>query len=152
MQQLTIVLTQEHFQQVIGETGLGQTVLFEHEIGTDQINPDGSVTTLTSFVKSFSFSLQKDQSEVFLAMSRFLPNFKVLTGNNQITLAVKDFPAETSDTETPLSPFTITSSTTKVDTRARGRYANIKIENTGVGESWRFGTFQVDLQPDGRRG
>ena len=36
--------------------------------------------------------------------------------------------------------------------RARGRYANIKIENTGVGESWRFGTFQVDLQPDGRRG
>ena len=29
---------------------------------------------------------------------------------------------------------------------------NIKIENTGVGESWRFGTFQVDIQPDGRRG
>ena len=28
----------------------------------------------------------------------------------------------------------------------------LKIENTGVGESWRFGTFQVDLQPDGRRG
>ena len=53
---------------------------------------------------------------------------------------------------TNLSPFTITSSTTKVDTRARGRYANIKIENTGAGESWRFGTFQVDLQPDGRRG
>jgi len=51
-----------------------------------------------------------------------------------------------------LSPFTIDSSTLKVDTRARGRYANIKIENTGVGESWRFGTFQVDLQPDGRRG
>ena len=48
-----------------------------------------------------------------------------------------------------MSPFTITSSTTKVDTRARGRYANIKIENTGVGESWRFGTFQADLQPDG---
>ena len=56
------------------------------------------------------------------------------------------------DTQTSLSPFTITSSTTKVDTRARGRYANIKIENTGAGESWRFGTFQVDLQPDGRRG
>ena len=76
---------------------------------------------------------------------------QVLSGNNQITLAVKDFPAD-SDTQTSLSPFTITSSTTKVDTRARGRYANIKIENTGVGESWRFGTFQVDLQPDGRRG
>ncbi len=47
--------------------------------------------------------------------------------------------------------FTITSSTNKVDTRARGRYASIKIENTGSGEAWRFGTFQVDIQPDGRR-
>jgi hypothetical protein len=139
------------FPVIQGETGLGQTVFFEHEIGTDQINPDGSTTALTSFVESFSFSLQKDQSEVFLAMRRFLPNFKVLTGNNQITLSVKDFPADDS-TATNLSPFTITSSTTKVDTRARGRYANIKIENTGAGESWRFGTFQVDLQPDGRRG
>jgi hypothetical protein len=139
------------FPVIQGETGLGQTVLFEHEIGTDQINPDGSTTALTSFVESFSFSLQKDQSEVFLAMRRFLPNFKVLTGNNQVTISVKDFPADASSA-TALSPFTITSSTTKVDTRARGRYANIKIENTGAGESWRFGTFQVDLQPDGRRG
>ena len=125
--------------------------MFEHEIGTDQVNPDGSTTALTSFVQSFSFSLQKDQSEIFLAMRRFLPNFKVLTGNNNVTIAVSDFPA-TDATATALSPFTITSTTTKVDTRARGRYASIKIENTGSGESWRFGTFQVDLQPDGRRG
>jgi len=139
------------FPVIIGETGLGQTVFFEHETGTDQVNPDGSVTALTSFIQSFSFSLQKDQSEIFLAMRRFLPNFKVLTGNNQITLSIKDFPAD-DDQETALSPFVIDSTTTKVDTRARGRYANIKIENTGVAESWRFGTFQVDLQPDGRRG
>ena len=139
------------FPVIQGETGLGQTVFFEHEIGTDQVNPDGSTTALTSFIRSFSFSLQKDQSEVFLAMRRFLPNFKVLLGNNQVTISVKDFPADSSSA-TALSPFTITSSTTKVDTRARGRYANIKIENTGAGESWRFGTFQVDLQPDGRRG
>jgi len=139
------------FPIIQGETGLGQTVFFEHEIGTDQVNPDGSTTALTSFIKSFSFSLQKDQAEVFLAMRRFLPNFKVLIGNNQVTVSVKDFPADTSSA-TALSPFTITSNTTQIDTRARGRYANIKIENTGAGESWRFGTFQVDLQPDGRRG
>ena len=144
------------FPIVIGEDGLGQTVLFEHEVGTDQINPDGSTTALTSFVESFSFSLQKDQSEVFLAMRRFLPNFKVLTtptGSEgiEVSISVKDFPADTS-TATNLSPFKIKSTTTKVDTRARGRYANIKIENTEAGESWRFGTFQVDLQPDGRRG
>jgi len=138
------------FPAIVGETGLGRSVLFEHEIGTDQINPDGSTTTLTSFVQSFSFSLQKDQSEIFLAMRRFLPNFKVLTGNNQVTIGITDFPAE-SLSDSTLSPFTINSSTNKVDTRARGRYASIKIENTGSGEAWRFGTFQVDLQPDGRR-
>ena len=53
--------------------------------------------------ESFSFSLQPDQSEVFLAMRRFLPNFKVLTGNNQVTISVKDFPADPS-TATTLSP------------------------------------------------
>ena len=139
------------FPAVIGESGLGNTTYFAQETGTDQINPDGSTTALESFIQSFSFSLQPDQSEVFLAMRRFLPNFKVLTGNNKVTISVKDFPAD-NDVATALSPFTIDSTTTKIDTRARGRYANIKIQNTAAGESWRFGTFQVDLQPDGRRG
>jgi len=138
------------FPAVVGVTGLGQTVYFEHETGTDQINPDGSTTALTSFIQSFEFSLQKDQTEYFLAMRRFLPNFKTLTGNNNITLAVTDFPA-TDATATALSPFVVTSSTNFVDTRARGRYASIKLQNTAAGETWRFGTFQVDLQPDGRR-
>ena len=138
------------FPVIVGETGLGQTVLFEHEIGNDQVNPNGSTTNLTSYIESFSFSLQPDQSEVFLAMRRFLPNFKVLTGSNNVTISVSDYPADP-ETATSLSPFTITSSTKKIDTRARGRYANIKIENTGAGENWRFGTFQVDIQPDGRR-
>jgi len=139
------------FPAVVGESGLGNTTYFAQETGTDQINPDGSTTVLESFIQSFSFSLQPDQSEVFLAMRRFLPNFKVLTGNNQITISVKDFPAD-NDVATALSPFTVNSTTTKIDTRARGRYANLKIANTAAGESWRFGTFQVDIQPDGRRG
>ena len=140
------------FPTIIGETGLGQSVFFEHEIGTDQINPDGSTTALLSFIQSYNFALQTDQGigEYFLAMRRFLPNFKVLTGNNQVTISVSDYPSEDA-VATTLSPFTITSSTTKVDTRARGRYANVKIENTSTGEAWRFGTFQADLQPDGRR-
>jgi hypothetical protein len=139
------------FPVVQGQSGLGKTTYYAQETGTDQVNPDGGSTILTSFIQSFSFSLQPNQSEVFLAMRRFLPNFKVLTGNNIITLSVKDFPAQ-DDLQTTLSPFTITSNTLKVDTRARGRYANLKIQNTGAGESWRFGTFQVDIQPDGRRG
>jgi len=140
------------FPTVVGESGLGQTLFFEHEVGTDQINPDGTTTILTSFIDSYDFALQTDQGigEYFLAMRRFLPNFKVLTGDATVTISVADYPADP-NTVTKLSPFTINSSTTKVDTRARGRYAALKIENTGSGQSWRFGTFQADLQPDGRR-
>ena len=138
------------FPVVIGQSGLGASVFFEQETGTYQVNPDGSTTILTSFVQSFDFSLQANQSEIFLAMRRFLPNFKVLTGNNQVTIGVSDYPSD-SVAATRLSPFTIDATTDKVDTRARGRYASIKIENINLGETWRFGTFQVDLQPDGRR-
>ena len=68
---------------IVGETGLGQTVYFQHEIGNDQINPDGTVTTLTSSLQSYDFAVQTDKGmgEYFLAMRRFLPDFKTLTGN-----------------------------------------------------------------------
>ena len=140
------------FPIIVGEDGLGQTTLFEHEVGTDQVNPDGSTTTVTSFIKSFDFDLQVQgtSGEVFLALRRFVPDFKDLHGNATVTLAIKRYPQQ-SDTVTSLSPFTITASTDKKDTRARGRFVNIKIENTDVSESWRFGTFRIDVQPDGRR-
>ena len=140
------------FPEVIGEDGLGQTTFFEHEVGTDQVNPNGTTTTVTSFIKSFDFDLdiQGTAGEVFLAMRRFVPDFKTLENNAKVTLAVKRYPQD-SDTTTTLSPFTITSTTQKKDTRARGRFCNIKIENDGLSETWRFGTLRLDLQPDGRR-
>ena len=151
------------FPAVVGQTGLGQTTLFEHEVGTDQVNPNGTTTTVTSFVKSYDFDLQQRArsaqgqatgpsiaGEVFLAMRRFVPDFKTLQGNAKVTLAVKRYPQQ-SETATSLSPFTITSSTDKKDTRARGRFVNVKIENDSASESWRFGTFKIDIQPDGRR-
>jgi len=146
------------FPVIVGESGLGQTTLFEHEIGTDQVNPDGTTTTVTSFIQSYDYDLQqrmRGQSyavagDVFLAVRRFLPDFKDLAGNAKVTLAVKRYPSD-SQTTTALSPFTITTSTQKKDTRARGRFVNIKIANTDVSESWRFGTMRLDIQPDGRR-
>ena len=140
------------FPTIVGVSGLGQTTLFEHEIGTDQINPDGTTTTVPSTITSFDFDLDLEgtSGQFFLFMRRILPDFKNLVGDAKITMSVKRFPQQT-DTATTLSPFTITSSTNKVDTRTRGRYANIKIENDGASQSWRFGTLTLDLQLDGRR-
>ena len=151
------------FPEIIGEDGLGQTTLFEHEVGTDQVNPNGSTTLVTSFIKSYDFDIQQRArsaqgqatgpsiaGEVFLALRRFVPDFKTLEGNAKVTLAVKRYPQQ-SETTTTLSPFTITATTDKKDTRARGRFLNIKIENDAVSETWRFGTLKIDVQPDGRR-
>ena len=151
------------FPDIIGQNGLGETRYFEHEIGTDQVNEDGSTTTVSSFIKSYDIDLEqrsrnaqgrsagpKTSGEVFLAMRRFVPDFKTLAGNAKVSLAIKRYPQQ-SDSTTTLSPFTIDSSTTKKDTRARGRFVNVKIENDSNGEEWRFGTLRLDLQPDGRR-
>ena len=151
------------FPTVVGQSGLGQTKFFEHEVGTDQVNEDGSTTIISSFVKSYDIDLEQKQrdargrasgpkvaGEVFLAMRRFVPDFKTLQGNAKVSLNVKRYPQQT-EVQTALSPFTITSSTDKKDTRARGRFVSVKIENDAVNESWRFGTLRLDLQPDGRR-
>ena len=92
----------------------------------------------------------KVAGEVFLAMRRFIPDFKTLQGNAKVSLNVKRYPQQTSS-QTALSPFTITSSTDKKDTRARGRSVSLKIENDSTSESWRFGTLRLDIQNDGRR-
>jgi hypothetical protein len=140
------------FPAIQGSTGLGQTVYFEHETGTDQVNPNGTTTILTSLLESYNFAIntQEGTGEFMLAMRRFLPDFKTISGSIDVTVAVSDYP-QTTISATDLSPFVITSATTKVDTRARGRYASIKIENKNSGDSWRFGTFRADVQPDGRR-
>ena len=39
----------------------------------------------------------------------------------------------------------------KVDTRARARAIALKISNTSSNQSWKLGTFRLDIQPDGRR-
>ncbi len=151
------------FPTIVGQSGLGQTKFFEHEVGTDQVNEDGSTTIISSFVKSYDIDLEQKQrdargrasgpkvaGEVFLAMRRFIPDFKTLIGNAKVSLGIKRYPQQ-SDTTTTLSPFTVDSTTIKKDTRARGRFINVKIENDDSGESWRFGTLRLDVQPDGRR-
>ena len=151
------------FPVIVGQDSLGQTTYFEHEVGTDQVNPNGTTTTVTSFIQSFDIDLEQRQrnaqgkasgpkisGELFLAMRRFVPDFKTLAGNAKVTLNVKRYPQQTSS-QTALSPFTITATTDKKDTRARGRSVSIKIENDAASESWRFGTLRLDIQNDGRR-
>ena len=130
----------------------GATTYYEHEVGTNQVDSAGAKTAIPAFIQSGDFDLSiEGDGQFFMSMRRFVPDFKLITGNAQITINLKDFPTDTS-VSSPLGPFTINSSTNKVDTRARSRFASLKVENTSTDQSWRYGTFRADVQPDGMRG
>ena len=92
----------------------------------------------------------RGDGEFIMKIRRFIPDFISQTGNTQVTLQLRDFPNNTKARST-LGPFTVTSSTTKVDTRARARQIALKVANTSSSQSWKLGTFRLDIQPDGRR-
>ena len=136
------------FSPISGITNTyGASLYYAHEIGTDQVNSSGT-TSIDAFIRSGDFDIE--DGELFMSMRRFMPDYKFLVGNSKVTLFISDFPSDT-QTSSPLGPFTITNTTDKVDTRARGRLLSIKIENDAAGETWRYGSFRLDAQPDGRR-
>jgi hypothetical protein len=148
---------------VVGNTE-GSTIYFEHEKGTDQVLSTG-VTVVTSSIESGDFDITQSRSstgqqtgvatfrgdgEFIMKIRRFIPDFLSQTGNTQVTLQLRNYP-NSSQASSPLGPFTITSGTTKIDTRARARAISLKVANTGVSQNWKLGTFRLDTQPDGRR-
>jgi len=147
---------------VVGNTD-GCTTYYEHEKGTDQV-AGGSVTAITSNIVSGDFDITqrtmrgsqtgvadtRGDGEFIMKIRRFIPDFISQTGNTQVTLQLRDFPND-AKTSSALGPFTVTSSTQKVDTRARARQIALKVANTAVSQSWKLGTFRLDIQPDGRR-
>ena len=149
---------------VVGNTD-GTTIYYEHEKGTDQVDAGGAVTAILATITSGDFDITQKRAaqgqllgapdmrgdgEYIMKIRRFIPDFLTQTGDTRITLMLRDYPNNTA-AGSSLGPFTITSSTDKVDTRARARAVALKIENTAVAQDWKLGTFRLDIQPDGRR-
>jgi hypothetical protein len=129
----------------------GASVFYEHETGVNEVELNGTQNAIPAYIQSGDFDIPTEgDGEYLMKISRFFPDFKNLEGNAVITILLKDFPTDTGASSL-LGPFTINSSTQKIDTRARGRFASLKIENTAIDDNWRFGTFRADVNPDGRR-
>ena len=137
---------------VVGNTD-GSTVYYEHEKGTDDVTTTAT-TAIAANIQSGDYDINGESlggdGEVIMKIRRFIPDFVSQTGNSQITLNLRNY-SNNSQASSPLGPFTISSSTSKVDTRARARAISLKIENTSTGQDWKLGTFRIDIQPDGRR-
>jgi hypothetical protein len=141
----------------------GITTYYQHETGTDQVK-GGSVTAITANILSGDFDITqrmqrgattgsadiRGDGEFLMKIRRFVPDFISQTGNTRVTLNLKNYSNDTAASSS-LGPFDVSSSTTKVDTRARARAIALKIENTSTSQDWKLGTFRLDIQPDGRR-
>jgi hypothetical protein len=137
---------------VIGCTD-GTSTYFEHEKGLDEIK-EGATNSIVANIQSGDFDignqgLQGD-GEFMMKIRRVLPDFLSQTGDSVVTLNLKDFPNDTAASSS-LGPFTVNSSTQKLDTRARARSISLKVSNSSTSQFWKLGTFRLDIQPDGRR-
>ena len=143
----------ESFPRAAGKSS-DTSYIFSHETGFDD---DGSPMD-NVFIESADFDL--GDGEQFQFIRRCIPDVK-FTGDSgstqQINLVIKarNFPGDSLTTDQTTS---FTASTTKIDTRARGRQAVVRFESdddgdvgvrTGVG--FRIGGTRLDLQPNGRR-
>tara|TARA_R110002012_G_scaffold188463_4_gene355589 strand:+ start:175 stop:2052 length:1878 start_codon:yes stop_codon:yes gene_type:complete len=128
--------------------------IYKHETGFDD---DGSPMD-NVFIESADFDLGDGQDFQFI--KRIIPDVK-FTGDSGATqtinlvLKARNYPGDSLTTDQTTA---FTGTTTKIDTRARGRQAAVRFESdddgslgvrTGVG--FRIGATRIDLQPNGKR-
>jgi len=127
--------------------------LYQHEIGFDN---DGSAMT-NVFVESADFDI--GDGDRFTQISALIPDIKFLQDDNagsvNVVTKVRNFPGDSLTTD---STSEVSSTTQKVNLRARGRQAVVRFEsnddatndgNLSIG--WRLGDTRMDVKTDGRR-
>ena len=147
---------------VTGNTD-GVSYYYEHETGVNQVRL-GVTTAIPANITSGDYDITqkvvrgaatnlgdlRGDGENIMRISRIIPDFISQQGNTIVQLDLRNYPNNTA-ASSPLGPFTITSSTDKVDTRARARSIALTISNTAVDTNWKLGTFRLDIHAGGRR-
>jgi len=148
---------------VVGNTE-GVSTYFEHETGVNQQEAGATPVAIPSNITSGDYDITqkvirgaatnmadlRGDGENIMRVSRIIPDFISQQGNAIIQLDLRDYPSDTA-VSSSLGPFTVSSTTTKVDTRARARAIALTISNTAVDTSWKLGTFRLDIHAGGRR-
>lgn len=117
-------------------------------IYTQEIGYNGDGESITAFLQSGYFDIGDGDNVMY--MKRLVPDFKDQVGDIVCQVKLRSYP-QSSATVSSLDPYTITPTTEKIDTRARGRQMSLLITGSELDSAWRFGTLRVDIQPDGLR-
>ena len=148
---------------VTGNTD-GTTIYFEHETGVNQQLAAASAVAIPANITSGDYDITqkvirgaatnmadlRGDGENIMRVSRIIPDFISQQGNAIIQLDLRNYPNNTASSSS-LGPFTVTTSTSKVDTRARARAIALTISNTAVDTTWKLGSFRLDISSGGRR-
>jgi hypothetical protein len=130
----------------------GASYYWQQEKGTDEVFASGTTNAIAGYVESGDYDIgsaegEQGEGEFMMRISRIIPDYGVQTGDSRITLSTKAFPSSTA----VATNHTATTSTTQLFTRSRARQIAIKVGNTSTGQTWRMGTFRLDIHPGGRR-
>ena len=117
--------------------------LYDHETGTSN---NGSA--MNCFIESGEFEIDETGNKTFL-IDKIVPDATLTDDTNLLVeFKCRKYP---NGTETTKGPFTITSSTQKVSTRAKGRQISVKYSSTGINDDWSLGDFRINTKEDSLR-
>ena len=102
--------------------------------------------TITSFVESADFDIEDGNQILF--MNKLIPDFDLNTGKLKVKIITKKYPESN---EEITKEFDITQQTDKINFRARGRQAKIRVSCSSQGASWQWGSVRLGFQGDGQR-
>ena len=121
----------------------GASYVYNHEVGNNQADGTALSASLTTG------SIEIGDGDQFMSVSRFVPDFTNLVDDVQVTLTLEDYPQSTA---TQTTSGNVSSTTTKIDVRGRGRSVKLNFATDQVDQSnWRLGSMKLQLRPDGRR-
>ena len=131
----------------------GASYYWQQEKGTDEVFASGTTNAIAASVESGDYDIGTQGiegpigGEFMMRISRIIPDFGSQTGTAKVYLNTKAFPSSTATS----TSYNATTSTTQIFTRARARQIAIKVGNVSTGQTWRMGTFRLDVHPGGRR-
>ena len=121
----------------------GDAKLYDHESG----NSDNG-NAMNCFIESGELEIDETGNRTFL-IDKIVPDATMTSNTNlNVEFKCKKYP---NGTEVTKGPFTITSSTQKVSTRAKGRQIAIKYSSTGINDDWTLGDFRINATEDSFR-
>ena len=117
--------------------------IYEQESGYNNVN-----TAMTAFIETGFFNGDETGNNMYF-MDKIIPDTKFESGTDiKFQLKSKRYP---NGAETTKGPFTLTSSTNKLNLRARGRSFQTKYFSDAKDTQWRLGTWRAQAQADGTR-